>query len=366
MSVWLVTLLALAVDCKKCQDTGLAPCPSLAKHACADEVARFCSIASACPVCAGTARVPCDRCDKDPGPENEAAKEKNLAWLTATRAAVEPTMGRELAHAASAHFLLTYDVHELDKKGVTTVHDGMHLYLARSEELWTRFARDLGAKDEDFSAPTQVLLWERRDDQEKASLVFTRQSSKTESKLMGKAPVVSIFYDRAWLHEEPELHQALVHQVVHCLLSNVWDGIWPGNIRGGWLDEGLAHAYELELFGGVRHYCYVESDTILDIQRGSWEPPVRTAVERGEAPGFLGVTSKNTVELAREEQPFAWSYVDFVRKRHPEQLGPLCRAVKARKPLKDALQETLGVSPFEFETRWESFVRAEYALKKRR
>jgi hypothetical protein len=93
---------------------------------------------------------------------------------------------------------------------------------------------------------------------------------------------------------------------------------------------------------------------------------VRTAVERGEAPGFLGVTSKNTVELAREEQPFAWSYVDFVRKRHPEQLGPLCRAVKARKPLKDALQETLGVSPFEFETRWESFVRAEYALKKRR
>jgi hypothetical protein len=366
MILWIVALLALAVECKKCQDTGLAPCPAAAKHACAGDVARFCSIAIACPTCAGTGRVACERCDKDPGPENAAAQEKNRAWLAETVAAIEPTMGRSLAHARSAHFLLTYDVHKVDAKGGEKLHGGLHLYLARCEELWTRFARDLAAKDEDFSAPTQVLLWERKDDQEKASLAFTRQSSATESKLMGRAPAVSIFYDKSWLHDESELHQAVVHQLVHCLLSNVWDGIWPGNIRGGWLDEGLSHAYELELFGAVRHYCYIESDTILDIQRGSWEPPVRAAVDREEAPGFLGVASKNTVELTREEQPFAWSYVDFVRRRHAAALGPLCRAIKARKPLEDALQETLGVSRMEFESRWQAFVREEYELRKRR
>jgi hypothetical protein len=183
---------------------------------------------------------------------------------------------------------------------------------------------------------------------------------------MGKAPVVTIFYDKNWLHEEFELHQAVVHQLSHCLLSNVWDGIWPGNIRAGWIDEGLAHAYELTLFGGVRHYCYVESDTILDIKRGSWEPPVRAAVDQGTAPGFLGVASRNTTEFKPEEQLFAWSYVDFVLREHPGKFGPLARALKAKKPLATALAETLSLSPFQFEEAWRAFVRQRYSTEEKK
>src|SRR5688572_11082092 len=367
----LLLALAGALDCKRCKDTGLVPCPEEARHACTGTTARRCSIAAACPVCVGTHTIPCAKCARPVGPEREAEQAANRAWL-AELAPIHAVFGRPLAHAGSAHFLLTFDVDKLDVEGIegtVKLHDGMHLYLERMEQLFTRFCADLGATEADFLAPTRVFLWQRVDDQEKASLHYARQSSDTEAKLMGKEPVVTIFYDKTWLHEEFELHQAVVHQVTHCLLSNVWDGIWPGNIRTGWIDEGLAHAYELALFGEVRHYCYVEADTILDIQRGSWEPPVRSAVDQGKAPGFLGVAGRNTTEFTPEEQIFAWSFVDYVLRAHPGRFGPLARALKARKPLAAALSETLQLSPFQFEEAWRAFVREKYASeqeKKRR
>jgi len=278
-------------------------------------------------------------------------------------------LGRPLAHAKNAHFLLTFDIPKLDVEGVPggmALHAAMHLYLERLEQLHARFESDLGASDADFVGPTHVMLWSLKSDQEKASLSFTRQSSSTESKLMGAAPAVSIFYDREWLHDESELHQAVVHQVTHCLLSNVWDGVWPGNIRGGWLDEGLAHAYESSMFGTVRHYCYVETDTILDLGHGSWEPRVRAAVERGEAPSFLAVAGKNTTDLATDDQPFAWSYVDFLLRQRRASLGPLARAVKQKKPITEALAGTLQLSPFQFEEAWRTFVKENYALKEKK
>jgi hypothetical protein len=308
--------------------------------------------------------VPCPRCEA-PGPEYGAEREANRAWLAQCQP-FDLDFGRPLAHAQSAHFRLTFDVPRLDVPGGETLHAGLHLYLGRLEELHAAVSRDLGCTDGDYLAPTHVFLWSLRADQEKAALAYTLQSSATESKLMGKAPVVTIFYDKEWLHEEFELHQAVVHQVTHCLLSNVWDGIWPGNIRGGWIDEGLAHAHELALFGEVRHYCYVETDTILALQRGSWEAPVRARLEQGDAPGFLGVASKNTTEFTPEEQLFAWSYVDFLRRAHPAQLGPIARAIKARQPLREALQGTLGWTPFEFEEAWRAFVRTNYPLREKK
>jgi hypothetical protein len=369
--VWLVLFLAsaeAAADCRQCKDTGLVACPEESRHACTGASAVHCSVAAACARCVGLRTIPCPKCAPPPSAQRVAAQEAHRAWLREL-APIHAVLGRPLAHAESAHFLLTFDVDELEVEGVQGVvklHDGMHLYLERLEQLFARFTGDLGATEADFLADTHVLLWQQQADQEKAALHFTRQSSSTESKLMGKEPVVTIFYDKEWLHEEFELHQAVVHQTTHCLLSNVWDGIWPGNIRAGWIDEGLAHAYEHALFGEVRHYCYVETDTIRDVLRGSWEPPVRTAVDQGTAPGFVGVAGKNTTELAPAEQPFAWSYVDFLLRERRAQLGPLARALKARTPLAAALARTLQLSPFEFEEAWRAFVRKNYAAKEKR
>ncbi|NOT32371.1 MAG: hypothetical protein HOP15_18145 [Planctomycetes bacterium] len=368
----LATILALAAalansraDCKRCKSTGLVACPEATRHACTGAAAQRCSIAASCVTCVGTHSVPCTKCGTADEAARAVAQDANRAWLLEL-VPIEAVLGRKLAHAKSAHFLLTFDVPKLDVEGGETLHGGLHLYLERLEQLFARFTADTGASDSDILGPTHALLWSKEADQEKAALAFTRQSSSTESKLMGKAPVVSIFYDKEWLHEEFELHQALVHQVTHCLLSNVWDGIWPGNIRGGWVDEGLAHAYEIALFGRVRHYCYVESDTILELARGGWEPEVRAAVERDEAPGFLGVAGKNTTELTPEDQLFAWSYVDFVLRAQHAHFGPLARAIKARKSIKEALAETLQLSPFQFEEAWRAFVKEHYALKEKK
>ena len=157
----------------------------------------------------------------------------------------------------------------------------------------------------------------------------------------------------------------MVHQVTHCLLSNAWDGIWPGNIKGGWVDEGLAHYYENSLFDGVRHYCYVENDTLFDFKFGRWEPEVRQAVDRDEALGLLSVTGRNTVEMTPEERMYAWSLVDWLLRDRPGTLGPIARDIKSKRPLKDSLEEHLELGPFEADAAWKAWIRETYSPRKR-
>jgi hypothetical protein len=278
---------------------------------------------------------------------------------------VDAVMDRDLLHAEGEHFLITWDVAKLEAEGGEKPHGAMHLYLRRMEELWDAFARDLAAQPSDFFDKTKLFVWGDEQSQERASLRFTRQASNTESKLMGAAPAVSIYYDKSHLHTEEELHQALVHQVAHCLLSNVFDGIWPGNIGGGWIDAGLAHAYEVQRFDGVRHYCYVETDTLRQFKFGQWEPAVRKAVDADKALPFLSVTGKNTGELQPEEHMYSWSFVDFLLREHPGAFPRVARALKAKRPVTDALREALDTSPFEFERSWKEFVKARYSLKPR-
>jgi len=378
---------SLQGDCKTCGGTGLVPCRACRRDACPEQpwpalrrrhgeqgppppphaAVLFCSVPLACGTCGGLGVVACPRCDA--GAEALRALAQRRAAIDAWKArmaAIDAFLGRPLLHAESAHFVLTFDLGRVDAPGADTPHRAMHLYLDRLEALFTRFAADLSARPEkDFSSKVQVLLWSSRADQERASPRFTQQPSSTESKLMGASPVVSIFYDPSHLHEESEMHQALVHQVTHCLLSNVFDGIWPGNIGGGWLDSGLAHAYEIALFGGVRHYCYVESDTLRDFEFGRWEPDVRTAVDSGEALPFLQVVGRNTADLTPREHLFAWSFVDFLLRAHPGKLGAVARGVKEREPLVRVLQENLGTTPFAFDESWKAFVRERYATRAR-
>lgn len=353
-------------DCKKCQDTGLLACRACKRERCelADEVL-YCSFAASCEVCGGTTTEPCTRCGRAPPAERSLTLDRNRAWLARMGAEIDDVMGRELLHAESEHFLITWDVRRLDVEGGEKPHGAMHVYLRRMEELWDDFASDLEAGPGDFFEKTKLFVWDDEASQELGSLRFTRQPSNTASKLMGAAPVVSIYYDKSHLHTEPELHQALVHHVAHCLLSNVFDGIWPGNIGGGWIDAGLAHAYEIELFDGVRHYCYVETDTIRRFKFGQWESAVRKAVDADQSLPFLGVTGKNTGELEPEEHMYSWSFVDFLLREHPGAFPRVARALKAKRPVTDALREALATTPFEFERSWKEFVKARYSLKPR-
>jgi hypothetical protein len=356
-------LLCALLQCKACEDTGVVACRACKRDSCTGSVsALFCSAAAACKECAGLRVADCARCERADAASLDARRAELAAWLTEMRA-VDAFMEKPLFHAESSHFRLTYDLKRIDVKGGGDFHGGIHVYLDRLEEFHADFARDLGASEEHWLGKTWVLIWGREQDQAKASLQYTGQGSTTASKLMGAKPVLSIFYDKSHLHEEFELHQAVVHHVAHCLLSNVFDGIWPGNIGGGWIDDGLAHWYETAYFGGVRHYCYVESDTMLDFKFGSWEPAVLSAVGRGEHLPFLRVTGRNTAELSPEEHMYAWSFVDYCLRAQPGKLGSLARALKQKRPLVDALREVCGMTPYEYESAWRDFVLASYSAR---
>jgi hypothetical protein len=352
--------------CKACADEGLVACRKCRRERCSSQRGfLFCSAATECAACGGTQLEDCRRCDGPPAFELAGRRARLAEWREGM-GAIDAFMDRDLVHAESERFVLTFDIRRLDVKGGETRHGGLHLYLDRLEAFHEDFRGDLSATDEDFRAKTHVFLWSHEAAQRKASLEYTQQPSSTESKLMGARPVVSIFYDKGHLHEEFELHQAVIHQTAHCLLSNVFDGIWPGNIRGGWIDEGLAHYYENAYFGEVRHYCYVESDSIVYFKFGRWEPSVRAAVDKDEALSFLGVSSRNTVDMTPEERMFAWSFVDYVLRAHPGRFGALARAVKQKKPTAEVLAEALDTNAFAFEQAWRAWVQETYSLKAKR
>ncbi|MCK6447381.1 MAG: hypothetical protein L6Q99_13400 [Planctomycetes bacterium] len=346
--------------CKACDDTGLVACPVCAKQRCTNQrELTFCSLAR-CKSCGGTQRSEC-KCSVAPK-EDLAAKLAALdAWRTKFPAEVAEFMGREVAVAEAPHFVLVWDVPKVDHKRGATLHAALHLYLDRLEEFHARFAADVGANDKDFSAKTVAMVWAREADQEKASPKWTLQPSNTESKLMGRAPVFSVFYDKGHMHEEYELHQALVHQATHCLLSNVWNGVWSGNIKGGWVDEGLAHWYENALFDGVRHYCYVEADTLVDFKFGKWEATVRRALDAGKLPSIFAFTSLNTTEMTPEQRMFAWALVDFCLRGPTPRYGAFAKAAKEKRPFGEAVQAISGSSALEFERAWHEWLAANYS-----
>lgn len=371
--------------CKRCAGAGEVACITCVKSTCtwgtepkpadgaekkpasvldpARVAPRFCSLAAACKACGGAGKVACKDCGREVSAQTSQRRAEIAAWLAEMQRIDAVVEGSPL-HAASAHFRITWNIKQIDAKGGSSMHGGMHVYLDRLEALYADFLKDLSATDKDFCGITHVMLWQTEKDQERASPVFTGQPSSTESKLMGKSPFVSIFYDKSHLHEEFELHQAMTHQVAHCLLSNVFDGIWPGNIKGGWIDCGLAHAYEVRYFGEVRHYCYVEQDTLQTFQFGRWEQAVLSGVQSGKEVRFLGVTGKHTTELTPEEHMYAWSYVDYLLRAHPAQFAAIAKGVKARKPYAELLQSTVGMGLGDFQDAWAKWVRATYSPKK--
>ena len=355
-------------DCRTCKDQGWTPCKRHPKgtHT-VESCAIRCSENIGCKKCGGTLKLQCTRCDIDISERLAAERATNTKWLEEMNRIDEVMKSRNIMHCESAHFKLTYNIKMItpEKRGLKT-HEGMHLYLERLEECYEQVCEDLGAKDDDFLAKTHVMMWEREAEVVRSASNFCRQNSNTKSYLLGAAPIFTIYYNKGFLHEEYELHQAVVHNVVHCLLSNVWDGIWPGNIKGGWLDAGFAHHYELKFKqygGGVRNYCYREGDTAVRFKFGRWESAVRIAVDKGEAPSFLSVASKNIDMLQPQDHMYSWSYVDFILKKYPGKFGEVAKLVKKRRPLSEVLKESLGMNPFQFEEKWNEYVQGAYSSK---
>jgi hypothetical protein len=59
----------------------------------------------------------------------------------------------------------------------------------------------------------------------------------------------------------------------------------------------------------------------------------------------------------------AFSYVDYLLFRDGAKFKELVKLLKVKKPTREALQETYGVSPIEFEAQWKAWVLETYPTR---
>jgi hypothetical protein len=351
--------------CETCKDRGLLPCKLCASRVCKSQAHLFCSVEGQCADCGGARTVDCPQCEHAPEVDPALRRAEIAAWR-ATQAPLDEFMNkRDLVHVESRHFALAFDVDRIDNKAAPTQHDAAHLYVDRLEQLFAAFATDAGAADEDFTGKTQVMVWSNEKDQQKASSKYTLEKTATQAKLMGLAPVVSVLYGKGRIRGDADLHHALVHQVAHCLLSNLYDGVWTGNIKGGWIDEGVAHLYENRLCGDVQTWCYLSEEQLKALKLGRFESEVIGLVAGGHVPDFTSVASLDTVAMSPQQRLIGWSFCDYIVRKHPGKLGPVAKVLKKQKPASEAIHDGLGLNITDFQLDWVTWVKASYSAKKR-
>ena len=355
-----------APACAQCNDRGMLACKLCATKACKSEKGFLhCSFALQCGDCGGTRWRECTFCEKPPELDLRLQRNELEAWR-ATRAPLDLHMGRrDMLHLDSAHFALVYDVPRSVVKGVSATHEAAHVVLDRLETIHAEFVVDSGAAPADLGTPTQVMLWGNEKDQEKASSKWTLERTSTIAKLMGKAPVLSLCFGKGNVRNEADLEHALTHQIAHCLLSNLHQGVWLGGKQAGWLDEGYAHLVELRRTGSVEHWCSVTEEVASKLKFGRFEAEVLTRLQDGKVTDLAALSGKDTVALTPEQRILGWSYVDCITRTHPGKLGLVTKFLQQDKPTSDAIQLGLNRSLDDFQRDWETWVKATYTSKKR-
>ena len=92
------------------------------------------------------------------------------------------------------------------------------------------------------------------------------QNASGGVKLMGSTPRYTVCGNKQHFQDDEKLHRNIVHSTTHLLLSCLAPPGWVGNLKGGWMDEGLAHFYEDRYWGICDNYCYQEQNTNVDFK----------------------------------------------------------------------------------------------------
>ncbi|MCC7012281.1 MAG: hypothetical protein IT454_06960 [Planctomycetes bacterium] len=352
--------------CESCKDRGVVGCRVCASKPCNSERGfTFCSVAQECGECGGVRWLDCPACARPADAELERKRAELAAWRAGKREVEDVVAKRDLVFIDSQRFRLVSDLKKLEIKGAGNAHALAHLYLDRLERLHAEFVADSGVPEDKFTGPTTLMLWTSEKDQERASSKYTLEKATPLAKLMGKNPVVSICFGKGQLKDDEGLHRAVVHQVAHCLLSNAYDGVWLGNLKSGWIDEGVAHVYEQRYFGSVEIWCATTDKLVADAKLGRFEAHVLQALGQNSVVGLTTLSGQDTVALSPLQRVFGWSYCDFLLRHRKGSLGPLARILKQSKPLSEAVQSALQIGLVDLELEWSTWVKANYSAKRK-
>jgi len=351
--------------CKKCQSTGRLPCSEHPREECTleDEVI-FCGVIADCAVCAGVGFTPCLDCQNAPARAAIEAKKVEVATRKVALDYIDKTMGRPIRKAESAHFVLAWEMDRLkvDKKWLES-HALLHLYLKRLESLYADYCARMRITDKEFVEKFRVFVWQLPQDHHDAGLRFCRQSAKGGVKLMGNTPSYSVCGNKQNFQDEEKLHRNIVHSVTHLILSAQKPVAWIGNIKAGWLDEGLAHFFEDRYWSICDTYCFQEANSNVDFKGGKFRLAVRKMIEEDKAPPIAEVFEQNVDTLTLPMHAVSFSYVEYLLNKDAAKFNELVKHLKAKMPTRDALKQSFGFSVHEFESQWKTWVLQTYPTK---
>jgi hypothetical protein len=353
------------VRCVPCKNEGRLPCSKHDKGEMPlEDSVLFCSHVAECAECGGAGWLDCTDCEN---PRWDGVLEKKRDRSKACKGAsdeIDGQMKRKVAKVVTDHFVLVWEVESLkvDKREVKQ-HELMHLYAERLETLFKDYCDSFGTTSAGFKSRGRVFVWGNQRDQEQGSSHFVGQTSARGTKLMGGTIAFSMCGSKQFVKDDPTLHRTLVHNVVHLLLSHQEPSQWVGNIKGGWVDEGVAHWFEERYFGLCDNYCYEEQNSNVDFKGGKWKPVVRKMVAAGEVAPAAEVMQLNTdgLKLAMHAQSF--SYCDYLFALDARKFHQLCRELRKKVAARDAFQKVYGINLLQFDEQWRAWVLATYPVR---
>lgn len=336
----------------------------------------------------GLTWAPCARC-KTPSLQARAQKEWDLrkaagdAWL-AERRRVDKVAGAEkpLVHVQTTHFLVVWNVPRIttpDKKN-HDAHEAAHLYARRLEEFYARFQEMFGITDRNNMQNRHTLMvFEEHEQALQAGPPYTMLQGLPTVKRAGGAKddsVVVTWWDKGEFPKETDMWRHQLHSMSHQFTSVYYDIAWfkPGEIglsppwlndKFGWIDEGLAHWFEIDYDKRARTFCTREQNVESRWGGDDWRKNIYKAVSAGDIPAFAEVITKPTPSLTAKEHQFAWSWVDFLLARDTAAMGKAMRLAKMKRETRDILKESWGLSVIEFESAWSAWVLENYAPTKK-
>jgi len=351
--------------CKKCLSTGRQPCTEHERDACLlEDAVLFCSTIAECAVCAGVGFTACPDCENKPAREAIEAKKAAVAVRKVGLAYIDTTMNRPIRKAESQHFVLVWEMDRLKvEKKWLDAHELVHLYLKRLETLYADYCARLQITDKEFVEKFRVFVWQLPQDHHDAGLRFCRQSAKGGVKLMGQTPSYSVCGNKQNFQDDEKLHRNIVHCVVHLMLSAQRPVAWIGNIKAGWMDEGLAHFFEDRYWQIADTYCYQEANSNVDFKGGRFRLAVRKMIDEGKTPPVAEVLQQNVDTLTLPMHAVSFSYVEFLLNKDAEKFNALVKKLKEKVPTRDAFKEIYGFSVLDFESQWKSWVLQTYPTK---
>ncbi|MEO6709902.1 MAG: hypothetical protein ABI054_01005 [Planctomycetota bacterium] len=353
---------APAPACKVCKSTGTIPCTEHPKEECVwEKTAQFCSVIADCPVCKGTGFIDCRDCDNVASDKQQAAHIQQIAALRLEVEKYDTEMGRKLRKSVSPHFTLVWEIDSLKvEKRIVAAHELMHIYLDRLEQQFALYLELVKARPGDFALRHKVFVWWLLSDQQEATLRFCKQGSQNGVKLMGSQSAYSICGNRQFFTTDERLHRNIVHAITHLLFAHENPSMWIGNLKAGWVEEGLAHVFEDRFFGICDTYCYEEQNSNVDFKGGKFRVAMRKMLVEDKAPPVSDVITRNTDQLKLPEHVVAFSLVDYLLQLEPGKFDAFGRKLRAKVEVREALASAFGLTPLQLESAWKVWVLETY------